>query len=121
MIVLSSCQSFPGVGSATAGAPGLGLNVPGRFHLGYSRSSRALSFLFTSNISNISARAVRTIYPAGLLGSGETYQRIIRKRHQEEYEANSRHQGITGQRTRATLLSSLGTPLLTQRTLSPVQ
>lgn len=69
--VLSNCQSFPAVGSASLGAPGLGLKVPGSVHFGYSRRSRAHSFRLTSKISRISRRAERTAYPAGVFGSGE--------------------------------------------------
>jgi hypothetical protein len=73
-MVLSSCQSFPGTGAVSTGAPGLGLNVPGKFHFGYSKSSRAHSFLLTSNISTMSTSAERIVYPIGVLGLGVIYE-----------------------------------------------
>ena len=76
-MVLSNCQSFPETGSTRAVAPGFGLKVPGRFHLGYSSKSRAHSLRLTSKMSRMSSRAVRTIYPGGLFVSGDIWKEMI--------------------------------------------
>ena len=58
-------------------APGFGLKVPGKFHFGYSSSSRAHSLRLTSKMSSMSSRAVRTIYPGGLFVSGEIWKEMV--------------------------------------------
>lgn len=50
--------------------------MPGGVHFGNSRSRRAQSLRFTSNMSTKSIRVERMAKPAGVVGSGVSYKAV---------------------------------------------
>lgn len=88
MMVLSSSQLFstaaPEVSCFT---PGLGLNVPGTVHLGYSSNNRAHSLRFTSKIVTMSMSADLTKYPGAVSAAGVI---CIKRRVSESDECKQR-------------------------------